>query len=89
MTHLIYCLKLKKEAEGLAQPPLPGEIGKKVYENISQEAWQWWLKQQTMLINEHRLSAIDPKARAFLLKEMENFLFGVDSQKPPGYTPEN
>lgn len=87
MTHPIYCLKLKKEAEGLPQPPLPGEIGKKIYEHICKEAWQLWLNHQTMLINEYRLSMIDPKARAFLLKEMENFLFGEGSEKPAGYVP--
>ncbi|OGT35603.1 MAG: oxidative damage protection protein [Gammaproteobacteria bacterium RIFCSPHIGHO2_12_FULL_37_14] len=85
MTHHIHCLKLNKEAEGLAQPPLPGPLGQKIYENISQEAWQLWLNHQTMLINEHRLSTIDPKARAFLLQEMENFLFGAGSNKPAGF----
>lgn len=83
---VIYCTKLNKEAEGLTQPPLPGELGKKIHTSISQEAWQMWINHQTMLINEFRLSLIDPKARTFLLKEMENFLFGNGSEKPPGYT---
>lgn len=85
MTHLVQCVKLNKEAEGLAQPPLPGELGKRIYEQISKEAWQMWLQHQTMLINEYRLSLIDPKARAFLLEEMEKFLFGGGSEKPAGY----
>jgi len=66
-------------------PPLPGDFGKKIYENISREAWEMWLKHQTMLINEYRLSMIDPKARAMLMDEMEKFLFGQGSEKPPGY----
>lgn len=89
MTHRVYCEKLKKEAEGLAKPPIPGEIGTRIYQHISQEAWELWLKHQTMLINEYRLSLIDPKARGFLLKEMENFLFGAGSEKPAGYVPKN
>ena len=88
MNRTIYCSKLKKEAEGLPQAPLPGELGKKIYEHISREAWQMWLGHQTMLINEYRLSMIDPKSRAFLMQEMEKFLFGEGSEKPVGYTPE-
>ncbi|HLB42475.1 MAG TPA: oxidative damage protection protein [Gammaproteobacteria bacterium] len=85
MTHRIHCVKLNKEAEGLTQPPLPGELGKTIYDSISKEAWQLWLNHQIMLINEYRLSTIDPKARAFLLQEMESFLFGTGSSKPIGY----
>lgn len=85
MARLIYCSKLKKEAEGLPNPPLPGEAGKKVYDEISKEAWSSWQKHQTMLINEYRLSLIDPKAKSFLMTEMEKFLFGDGSSKPPGY----
>jgi len=76
---------LGKEAEGLARPPYPGELGKRVYENVSKEAWQKWLGHQTMLINEYRLSPIEPKARQFLEQEMEKFLFGDGSEKPPDY----
>jgi Fe-S cluster biosynthesis and repair protein YggX len=84
---LIHCAKLQKEAEGLAQPPLPGEFGKKIYEQISKEAWQMWLAHQTMLINEYRLSMIDPKSRNFLMQEMDKFLFGSGSDKPAGFVP--
>ena len=87
MTRLIQCAKLKKEAAGFEQPPLPGEFGRKVYESISQEAWAMWVEHQTMLINENRLSMIDPKARKFLMTEMENFLFGDGSEKPAGFVP--
>ena len=85
MTRLIHCAKLNKEAEGLNQPPLPGELGKHIYDQISQEAWQLWVSHQTVLINEYRLSMIDPASRAFLMKEMGNFLFGGGSETPPGF----
>lgn len=87
MTHLIYCAKLKKEAEGLKTQPYPGELGKRIHAEISQEAWQQWLAHQTMLINEYRLSMLDPKAREFLAREMELFLFDSGSQKPAGFIP--
>ena len=87
MSRLIFCKKLNKEAEGMAQPPMPGPLGQKIYDSISIEAWQLWLAHQTMLINENRLSMIDPKARAFLAEEMDKFLFGAGSEKPAGYIP--
>lgn len=87
-TKLIHCAKLNKEAEALPYAPIPGELGQKIYGSISKEAWQMWLNHQTMLINEYRLSMIDPKARIFLMQEMEKFLFGTGSDKPSGYTPE-
>ena len=87
MTRLIHCVKLQKEAEGLDQAPLPGELGKKIYEHISKEAWQMWLAHQTMLINEYRLSMIDAKSRTFLMQEMDKFLFGSGSEKPSGFVP--
>ncbi|MEO8401471.1 MAG: oxidative damage protection protein [Gammaproteobacteria bacterium] len=87
MTRLIHCTKLKKEAEGFETPPYPGELGKKVYAEISKEAWQLWIQHQTMLINEYRLSMLDANARVFLQDEMERFLFGTGSAKPAGYVP--
>ena len=81
----IYCVKLKKEAEGLERPPVPGERGEKIFAQISKEAWALWLNHQTMLINEYRLNLIDVKSRTFLLEEMDKFLFGAGSEKPPGY----
>ncbi len=89
MTRLIECSKLHKTAEGLNQPPLPGEFGQRIYENISHEAWTMWLEHQTMLINEYRLSMIDQKSRTFLMKEMENYLFGQGSDAPAGYVPKD
>lgn len=85
MTRLIFCTKLQKQGEGLDNPPMPGELGKKIYDQISKEAWQLWLNHQTMLINEYRLSMLDPKSRTFLMQEMDKFLFGSGSEKPAGF----
>jgi len=88
MARMVNCVKLGKQAEGLDRPPYPGEIGQKIFDNVSKEAWQMWLQQQTMLINENRLTPIDPQHRAFLEKEMEKFFFGEGSVAPEGYVPE-
>ncbi len=85
MPRMVQCVYLNKEAEGLDRPPYPGELGKRIWQNISKEAWQLWLRHQTMLINEYRLSPIDPKARKFLEEEMEKFLFGGEATQPEGY----
>lgn len=84
---MVFCIKLNKEAPGLLMAPYPGPLGMKIYENISQEAWQQWLSHQTLLINENRLSLADPNARKYLATEMEAFLFDGGSQKPAGYVP--
>lgn len=85
MARMVQCVKLGREAEGLDFPPYPGELGKKIYASVSKEAWQLWLKHQTMLINEYRITPMDPKARKFLEGELEKFFFGEGSQLPPGY----
>ena len=85
---MIYCQKLKRDAEELDFQPYPGELGERIFNTISQEAWRMWLSHQTMLINEYRLNMLDTKAREFLKTEMENFFFGDGSKKPEGYTPE-
>jgi len=87
MSRMVQCVKLGRQAEGLAMPPYPGALGKRIFENVSKEAWQMWLKHQTMLINENRLSPIDPKARQFLEGEMEKYFFGTGSALPEGYVP--
>jgi len=84
---MVHCVRLGREAEGLDRPPYPGEMGQRLYENVSKEAWQEWLQHQTMLINENRLSPVDPKHRQFLEKEMEKFFFGEGSATPEGYVP--
>ena len=88
MSRTVFCEKLQRDAEGLPFVPWPGALGKRVFESISREAWQQWLAHQTMLINENRLSPMDPKHRAFLEGEMEKFLFGGGAEKPAGFVPE-
>lgn len=85
---MVQCVKLGKEAEGLDKPTYPGDLGKRIFENVSKEAWKQWLGHQTMLINEYRLTPVDPKAREFLEQEMEKFFFGEGSEKPKEFTPE-
>jgi Fe-S cluster biosynthesis and repair protein YggX len=85
MPRTIFCSYLQRESEGLDRTPYPGELGQRIYDNISKDAWQQWVRHQTMLLNEYRLSPIDPKARKFLVEEMEKFLFGGGAQKPEGY----
>jgi len=87
MSRTVQCVKLQRDAEGLDFAPYPGELGKRIYERVSKEAWRQWLAHQTMLINENRLSPLDPKARKFLEGEMEKFLFGAGSEAPAGYVP--
>ncbi len=83
----VQCVVLKKESQGLESPPFPGPLGQRIFDEVSKEAWQNWLKRQTMIINEYRLSTLDPKARTFLRSEMSNFFFGTGSTPPPGYRP--
>jgi Fe-S cluster biosynthesis and repair protein YggX len=87
MSRMVRCVKLGREAEGLPAPPYPGELGRRIYENVSREAWGAWLRHQTMLINEYRLTPIEPKARAFLEQEMEKYFFGEGSAAPKEYVP--
>jgi len=85
---LVNCKLLNQELPGLLFQTYPGELGKRVYDNISQEAWKKWMSHQTMLINEHRLSPLEPEHRKFLEGEMEKFFFGQGSEIPEGYIPE-
>lgn len=85
MARMVECVKLGRQAEGLRMQPYPGPLGKRIFDNVSQEAWRAWLAHQTMLINEYRLSPIEPKARQFLEQEMEKFFFGGGSEKPKEY----
>jgi len=87
MSRTVQCQMLNQQLEGLAYQPWPGDLGKRIFDNISQQAWKNWLTHQTMLINEHRLSPLNPDHRAFLEGEMEKFLFGSGSEKPQGYVP--
>lgn len=88
MTRIVHCIKLDKDAEGLDFPPYPGDLGKRIYENVSKEAWQAWVRLQTMLVNEYRLNMADPKARTYLKEQMEKHFFGDGADQVAGYTPE-
>tara|TARA_B100001079_G_C16290207_1_gene460616 strand:- start:575 stop:844 length:270 start_codon:yes stop_codon:yes gene_type:complete len=85
MSRTVKCQLLGKEMPGLDYAPYPGELGQKIYDNISQEAWQKWLGHQTMLINEYRLTPMEPEARKYLEAEMKNFFFGSGSERPDEY----
>ena len=87
MARTVQCALLKQELPGLERPPYPGALGQRIYDSVSAQAWQQWLRHQTMLINEYRLSVIEPKARKFLEAEMEKFFFGEGATKPEGFTP--
>jgi len=87
MTHTVQCIHLKKEGEGLAFPPYPGELGKRIYDNVSKEAFEVWKKHQTMLVNENRLNRADARARQYLARQMERFFFGDGADQPQGYVP--
>ncbi|MEX8493212.1 oxidative damage protection protein [Sphaerotilus sp.] len=87
MARTIQCILLKKEAEGLDFPTYPGELGKRIYQSVSKEAWQQWLKHQTMLVNENRLNLADARARQYLARQMENYFFGAGADQPQGYVP--
>ena len=87
MPRMVHCVKLGREAEGLDFPPVPGDIGKKIWENVSKEAWQAWQKHQTMLVNENRLNLADVRARKYLSTQMEKYFFGEGADMPTGYVP--
>jgi Fe-S cluster biosynthesis and repair protein YggX len=84
---MVNCVKLGREAEGLDRPPLPGELGKRIYESVSKDAWQQWQTQQTRLINENRLQLADPRARKYLLEQTEKYFFGGGADEASGYVP--
>ncbi len=85
MSRIVNCIKLGKSAEGLDFPPYPGELGKRIFEHVSKEAWSQWLRHQTMLINENRLNLADPKARQYLAEQMEKHFFGEGADVASGY----
>ena len=87
MARMVNCVKLGREAEGLDFPPVPGDLGKRLWENVSKEAWAGWLKHQTMLVNENRLNLADTRARKYLLTQMEKHFFGEGADVASGYVP--
>lgn len=88
MARMVHCAKLKKELPGLDEAPLPGELGKRIYENISAEAWDLWIQQQLMMANEYKLNLIEPDVQKKLDEFCEQFLFGDQDLTPPEHTPE-
>ena len=88
MTRTVQCIKLGKEAEGLDFPPVPGAFGQKLLASVSKEAWQQWVKLQTMIINENRLNVMDPQAQAFLAEQREKFLNNEEYERAKGWVPE-
>lgn len=87
MARMVQCMKLGREAEGMDFPPLPGELGKRVFENISKEAWAGWIKLQTMIINENRLSLADPQHRKYLAEQVTKHFFGEGADQISGFVP--
>lgn len=87
MSRTVHCVKLGREAEGLERLPYPGDLGRRIFDNVSQQAWKAWLEHQKMLINEYRLIPVEPKARKFLEEEMEKYFFGEGAARPEGYVP--
>ncbi|NLZ10666.1 oxidative damage protection protein [Neopusillimonas aromaticivorans] len=87
MTRMVNCVKLKREAEGLAAPPYPGEMGVRIWQNVSKEAWEMWIQTQTRLVNENRLNLADARARKYLAQQMESFLFDDVNVEAQGYVP--
>ena len=89
MARMVQCVKLGREAEGLERPPYPGELGQRIFGQVSKEAWAAWLKHQTMLVNENRLNLADAQARKYLAGQMEAYFFGAGAEMPSGYVPPN
>jgi len=88
MTRMVKCAKLGKELPGLTFIPIKGELGKRIYESISEQAWKAWLRHSTMIINEYRLNPAEPEAQKVLREQMETFFFGgQDMAPPPDYKP--
>jgi len=87
MARTVQCILLKKEGDGLDFAPYPGELGKRIFDNVSKEAWQQWLKHQTMLVNENRLNLADARARQYLARQIESYFFGGGADQPTGYVP--
>ena len=87
MSRTVQCVKLGQEAEGLDLPPYPGALGQRIFENVSKQAWQDWIRHQTMLVNENRLNLADARARKYLANQMEQYFFGTGGDRPAGYVP--
>lgn len=87
MARMVFCRKNQQELEGLAFQPFPGERGARIFDTVSKQAWQDWLKHQTMLINENHLNVMDPASQTFLAEQLEKFLDNADYERPKGWVP--
>ena len=88
MARTVQCVKLGQELPGLEKPPYPGELGQRIYANVSQQGWEMWRDHAVIVINHYGLTLADPQAQAFLEQQMEEFFFGEDAQMPEGWTPQ-
>ena len=88
MARMVQCVKLGREAEGLDRPPLKGELGQRIFDNVSKEAWKMWLEHSKMLINEYRSDLTSEQGQKLWMDELEKFFFGEGSQLPPDYVPQ-
>ncbi len=88
MARMVQCVKLGRELTGLDKPPFPGELGQRIYEHVSKQAWEMWPAQSTLIINHYSLNMADPESRKFLREQMEEFFFGKEQQMPEGWVPE-
>lgn len=88
MARMVQCVKLGRELPGLPRAPFGGELGKRVFENVSQDGWNLWQQQSTLLINHYGLNLRDPAAQKFLMEQLEQFFFGDGAQTPEDFTPE-
>ncbi len=87
MALMVQCIKLGRELPGLERTPYPGELGQRILDNVSQEAWEMWKQQAVILINHYGLSLMDPQAQQFLREQLEEFFFQEDAQMPEGWSP--
>ncbi len=84
---MVQCVKLGREAPGMDKPPFPGALGERIFEHVSQDAWNLWTQHMTMIVNEYRLSMANPESQKILMDQMEQFFFGEGAQLPPDYVP--
>jgi Fe-S cluster biosynthesis and repair protein YggX len=89
MSRTVFCAKLKKDLPGLDEAPWPGELGKRIFENVSAPAWKMWEDRMKMILNEYRLMPWQKEAQELMARQMEEFFFGESSALPPGYAPQN
>ena len=88
MTRMVNCVKIGRELPGMDAAPFPGELGDRIYNTVSQQAWDMWKEHQVLIINHYGLVLADPQARQFLMEQLQEFFFGEDAQMPEGWTPE-